>query len=908
LEEEEKEGRRLMFSQNDIPDLAARLANQAEAVCRHLLPGGKRVHNEWFIGDVSGAKGDSLRVHLTGDKAGVWMDFANPSDTGDLVELWTRARRISKGNAIKEIKDWLGIQNDFTPPRPRSAPKKPPTIMKPISSEYHQMLRSRLSKNKNAMDYLTGPLRGLEIETIKYFGLGLSQPYPKDSATPTSSDAVTAPMISPVTGRYMNRNYYISVPGVTQDSESRKYWGTPTATYWAQKREKHTSLFVCEGLKDTWSHWQALSKTGMTAQMMLISSTHGSAFPDEWEKEEFWASWENIYLGQDNDDPGNATAERLLNFVGREVRRVEVPKVPKKVGEGNTKDWTDFWQNGGTFEDFRKLIDNAPVASAKVVDASSTTSQLQMGKCSYNPVDINGAYVRGHLYYPTEILDRKIDEETGQIVERLETLVVRSDRTFHRSHYSPAPKGTPKDKLVLKLSDGTIIEKEPRASSASTWDFESINAYINGRTKTRSLSAIIEDVLSALKQAVWLPREDDYAVLALMVPVTYVQTVFDSVPLILLNGPAGSGKTQTGNTCAKLCANGTVIGLTTAASAARLIDETRGFVVLDDVEAIATRAGKDAQMSEFVQALKVSYNQQTAIKVWTDIKTMRTEKLNFFGVKMLNNTLGADSILGSRMIRIQTREIPKGTDAQLREFSVEDLRKLRRLRNELHVWSFENVQKVDQVYREIYAHKTDRIAEIAAPLRTMAQLVGDPSKSAALERAIERQQNETRLPVIDDPVEILREAVKNIIKQGYSKTTLTHVLLEMRCLLDPNFGMRSTTDIPEWQSPEWVGRQLRCNDFVEETGVMRQRFFGRQLRLVKISDWLVKEVTQNKEGGQLIVIDKTPEDFCRGCSTCPYQNAGCELQKLRNAGKALRGSKNDGGEGQSRPAAAGLSN
>jgi hypothetical protein len=251
------------------------------------------------------------------------------------------------------------------------------------------------------------------------------------------------------------------------------------------------------------------------------------------------------------------------------------------------------------------------------------------------------------------------------------------------------------------------------------------------------LEAIVEDVLAVLKQTVWLPYVEDYAILALTVPVTYLRSVFESVPLLLLNGPAASGKTLTGNAMAKLCANGTVIGQVSAASAIRLIDKTRGFVVIDDVKSIAAKSGKDAQMSEFMQALKVSYNQQTAIKVWMDTKTMRPEKLNLFGVKMLINPVDTDPILGSQMIRIQTRLIPPGTQAPVSQVSSQDLSKLR---NELQVWAFESVQTVEQVYREIYARRTDRMAEIAAPLRTIAQICGDPEITAKLEVCLARQQ------------------------------------------------------------------------------------------------------------------------------------------------------------------------
>ena len=86
-----------------------------------------------------------------------------------------------------------------------------------------------------------------------------------------------------------------------------------------------------------------------------------------------------------------------------------------------------------------------------------------------------------------------------------------------------------------------------------------------------------------------------------------------------------------------LCANSALVGQGSAATIARLIDMSRGFVVLDDIESIGNNK-VDAQFSELIQGLKLSHKKSTAAKIWTDIKTMKVEKLNFFGIKMINNT------------------------------------------------------------------------------------------------------------------------------------------------------------------------------------------------------------------------------------------------------------------------------
>ncbi|NTI78611.1 DUF7146 domain-containing protein [Rhizobium rhizogenes] len=67
-------------------DLAGRLAQDAEAVCRHYLSAGRRAGNYWLVGDVGNNKGRSLYVHLAGARAGRWTDAAT-GQFGDLLDL-----------------------------------------------------------------------------------------------------------------------------------------------------------------------------------------------------------------------------------------------------------------------------------------------------------------------------------------------------------------------------------------------------------------------------------------------------------------------------------------------------------------------------------------------------------------------------------------------------------------------------------------------------------------------------------------------------------------------------------------------------------------------------------------------------------------------------------------------------
>lgn len=746
-----------------------------------------------------------------------------------------------------------------------------------LNTDFHGKLRKRLRENKEAMGYLEG--RGLQIVTVNYFGLGLSTPYVSKKRDLEQSDALVYP-IRGSDGKLYNKYGYYNVPGVTKNPVDKNGWMSgEVRTYYAQAVAGQEAVFICEGAKDIWRHWQALQGTELEKGLLLITSTHGSAFPDEWKNPGFWSRWNNIYFGHDNDDAGDLTAARLAEFIGKEARRVSVPK-------WYGKDWTDFWQAGGDRAEFNQLLEEAPPVSIKV-NTGDKDEPSGYGRFAYKPLNINGAFHNSHLYYTVEILNRGVDivrQESGEDVvrdvERLETVVVRSDRTVHSATWAPAPKGTRDRERVMRLSDGTLIDREPRPNKYGTWSWPSINAYLEGKSKTRPLAEILRDIETHLRSSVWLPYPEDYAILTLTVPVTYAQAIFDSVPLIFLNGPAGSGKSETGRSMARVCANAYVCGQSSAASIARFIDESRGFVVLDDLEMIGNRGG---EYSDLVQALKLSYNKETAVKLWTDVKTMRTQMLDFYGVKMINNTQGADHILGSRMLRIQTRKIPDNLKKEFGDLPPTASQKLKALRDELHTWTFESAEKIETEYRILYPKNSDRSDEITAPLKVMASLTGDSELRSQLEVALTRQKQ--RATELDDPREVLHEALKNLIAQGYDMISITHLVLEMRSLISQDYGKNFTNEIPEWARPEWVGRMLRSFDLIDPdpTRHMRKRVYGANLRFYPIRPSYLEEV-RSFYAGQNVEIpigSREPADFCQVCDSCPFRTLACEIMTRR---------------------------
>lgn len=110
------------------------LAARAPELARELLPGGRREGAEWRCGSLAGERGQSLGVHLTGQKAGVWRDFAT-GEAGDALNLVAAALyRWDLRAALAWARQWLGHCADVPTAQRRVAPTQPSAPREAIPS------------------------------------------------------------------------------------------------------------------------------------------------------------------------------------------------------------------------------------------------------------------------------------------------------------------------------------------------------------------------------------------------------------------------------------------------------------------------------------------------------------------------------------------------------------------------------------------------------------------------------------------------------------------------------------------------------------------------------------------------------------------------------------------------------
>ena len=121
--------------ESPVRELARRLGENAEAVCRHYLSNGRREGHYWMVGDKGNAPGRSLYVRLVaGDgraAAGKWTDAAT-GDHGDLLDIIAAScAHTNLAETLAEARRFLSLPppdagTQGPRPRPRRAPAGSP--------------------------------------------------------------------------------------------------------------------------------------------------------------------------------------------------------------------------------------------------------------------------------------------------------------------------------------------------------------------------------------------------------------------------------------------------------------------------------------------------------------------------------------------------------------------------------------------------------------------------------------------------------------------------------------------------------------------------------------------------------------------------------------------------------------
>ncbi len=273
------------------------LAQRAEEIAKYLLPNGKHTGNEWCAGSVIGEAGESLKVHLNGEKSGVFCDFAT-GEAGDLLDLWRLNRNISLLEAISQSKQWLGIGppyfDAYTPKKyvkPKVGKIAPARVTEAVKK---YLVDERKLTEQILMDFQVGST-----------GNEIIFPYYRD-------------------GELINIKYLsLERPGGKKKIRAEANC-EPCLFGWQSFATNTRELVLCEGEIDA----MTLTQYGFPALSLPFGG--GGGAKQQWVEYEFerLTAFDKIYLCLDNDPEGQIATAELIERLGR--HRCFVIKLPHK--------------------------------------------------------------------------------------------------------------------------------------------------------------------------------------------------------------------------------------------------------------------------------------------------------------------------------------------------------------------------------------------------------------------------------------------------------------------------------------------------------------------------------------------------------------------------------------------------
>ncbi len=278
-------------------EISEQLAQRVEEVARHLLPAGKRVHDEWHVGNVGGDKGESLKITLAGEKKGLWFDFAT-NEGGDLLELWRLNRHIGLPEAITEAKRYLGIAE------PVFSPQRQNNYMRPSEKSLGENQLNSAVKNYLMLE------RKLTADTLEKFKI----------------KSIGRDIIFP----YWRSNVLIQIKKLGLDRDGgKKRIGVekncePCLFGWQAINNNVREVTLTEGEFDA----MTLNQYGINALSLPFGG--GTGNKHRWLETEFdrLSLFDDIYLCFDQDETGQSTVIDLIERLGR--HRCHVVSLPYK--------------------------------------------------------------------------------------------------------------------------------------------------------------------------------------------------------------------------------------------------------------------------------------------------------------------------------------------------------------------------------------------------------------------------------------------------------------------------------------------------------------------------------------------------------------------------------------------------
>lgn len=275
-------------------EISRLLAMRAESFCEYLFPNGKKEGQEYCVGSISGEAGKSLKIHLSGDKSGVWADFST-NEKGDLLDLIRLNRSVSLVDAIKYAEVYLGVGSIIIMPPERKSYSRPKFENPP-----------KIDQSSPVQKYLVEE-RKLTIDTLRDFRVG-----ERNNAIAFNSfrdDELV--LVKYLDIERVNGKKRIAVE---KDCE-------PCLFGWQSLKGYSREIAITEGELDAMS----LHQYGISALSVPFGAGNHQWIENEFDR---LSAFDKIFLNFDDDDAGKKGVGEIIDRLGR--HRCFLVRLPMK--------------------------------------------------------------------------------------------------------------------------------------------------------------------------------------------------------------------------------------------------------------------------------------------------------------------------------------------------------------------------------------------------------------------------------------------------------------------------------------------------------------------------------------------------------------------------------------------------
>ena len=472
---------------------------------------------------------------------------------------------------------------------------------------------------------------------------------------------------------------------------------------------KETNVVVlCEGEMDS----LRLLSEGIDA----VTVTGGAG---TW-KPEFnqYFQGKSVIICYDNDEAGNKGARKVAKSLYKDGINVSITIWDGEVNYQG--DVTDFFNNGGTKEEFQAILSSAKPYKDGV--SNIDWDSVEEGPRYLFP---SQDYIEGVLYYGSVINDNvyilSSQRELCEIKEILNKgFIVRG---FDKHYLRRLKANTVRD----------FIEREEKVDSKD----------------------LFETVVQFIRRFVVLQDDSEYLLLTIWVIGTYLFRVFQFYPYLHFQAEKQSGKTRTLEVLSELSFNSEMSINHTEATLFRTIETAQPTLLIDEVDNLRKK-DKDFKGAIF-SILNNGFSKSGTVPRCKP-KTFEIERFHCFSPKALAGIKDLDDVLRDRVISINIlRKLPF---EKVKRFRPSRMRaEVEEIRSKLYIFALGNCRKIESILNgDPIAENislSDREIDIWEPLVAIAKFIDRDDKilypqlikyavnSSTLRRERDQGENET---------------------------------------------------------------------------------------------------------------------------------------------------------------------